>query len=144
MSETVDWTNGRWLDGPKIADWLERWIHRRFNLDQDPVVREGFSTVANGDTVCRMVYRWRHDSKRASVYALDRILSQYGGHISEIPDDLWCREDSRRRRHKNYQTPERLEAVQYSIEHGIDKAAVLFKVTPRTIRNWRARYNEVM
>jgi hypothetical protein len=69
----TDWTDAIWADGSKVVEWVE--THLDLSSDND-------------GTFFRALGRWRSGGA-ASVYALDRFLTPYDRHISELPPDVW-------------------------------------------------------
>jgi hypothetical protein len=70
----ADWQTAEKADGPKVAAWI---------TDNIP----GINSINDADAA-RRVRDWFNGSQ-AGVYALDRILTRHGVHISRLPDDLW-------------------------------------------------------
>lgn len=50
----------------------------------------------------------------------------------------------RKSTHKSHSTDLKLEAIQYSKDHSIHKAANHFKVDRKTIREWRDKEKELL
>jgi hypothetical protein len=68
---SVTWEDARWADGPKVAAWVDE--HTSF-LSKSSV---------------RAVYRWRNGAV-ADFFALDRLLTAAGFHVSDLPADVWA------------------------------------------------------
>lgn len=64
-----------WLDGPRLAEWLES--HGLLS----PSRQLGSSTEGS-------FRRWKNGAK-ANVFAVDRVLVKLGLALSEIPDEFW-------------------------------------------------------
>jgi hypothetical protein len=71
----ADWTNAEKADGPKVAAWI---------IDNVPGVNS-----MNDPDAARRLRDW-HKGAQVGVYALDRVLTRHGLHLSCLPDDVWC------------------------------------------------------
>lgn len=69
-----DWTTSNWADGPKVAAWVKAHGHLR--------------NLPSSDSRVSRVAQWEKGVK-AGVAALDRMLTSFGRHLSELPDDVW-------------------------------------------------------
>lgn len=76
MTVAADPETAEWLDGPMLVEWLEK---MGFVLTQNAI---GWHH--------KPVRKWRNGS-RAQVYAVDRLLSKLGVHLSELPHECWVR-----------------------------------------------------
>lgn len=65
-----------WLDGPGLAAWVEE---RGWKVPRD-----------YDGTIGRIIRHWR-GGRAASVNAADRVVTFFGSHLTEIPDELWMR-----------------------------------------------------
>ena len=78
-----------WLDGPKLVAWLEA-------VAGDEL---GSGTGRAAESASRRIGDWRRGG-RASVYALDAILTRLGLHLSMVPEELYVEANPRRQRRK--------------------------------------------
>ncbi|MGH2761415.1 MAG: hypothetical protein ACRDLD_02355 [Thermoleophilaceae bacterium] len=133
----LNWQNGEWLDSERLADWLEGWLRCRYDLHPDEPIGETF-----GDSVMRTMWRWRHEDVVPSVHTLDRILTAHGGHLSNVPDDLWVpqrpskRAGARLGRGSSYYQKRRKRLPEYDGQRAFVAAQAL-GVDQRTVRSWR-------
>lgn len=82
---TVTWMDAKAADGPKVVAWLEE------HVDLYCVsVRDG-----RGRSITRRMFDWRRPGALAQFDAVDRALTYFGRHISELPDDVWLDHASR-------------------------------------------------
>lgn len=73
----ADWVTAKSADGPRVAAWVLQEVGR-------PLERE-YPTEA------RTFNKWKAGA-RADFYALDKFLTRFYRHVSELPDDLWFEE----------------------------------------------------
>lgn len=66
-----------WLDGAGLVAWLEARGHDNWS--------------AHGEGTARAIGRWKNEGSTASIWAADRVLTDLGHHLSELPDSLWVR-----------------------------------------------------
>lgn len=126
---SLDWTNGEFVNGPKLAAWLKE-------RDRLP---EGTKHKDELDWLRRRITYWEK-GEQASLAAVDRWLTYIGCHLSEIPDDLW--EPRKKRRHSSHSTPERRAMVlAWMDSHGASLRATAehFDMSDRTVRSWHRR-----
>lgn len=67
-----------WLDGPMFHDWI---LKKAPHIIGD---REGIL----GYTHSRSMMRWR-SGERCHYSTADRLLTQLGLHLTEIPEEIW-------------------------------------------------------
>lgn len=70
---TVTWMDAKAADGPKVVEWLEARVELK-DLNSDRR---------------RRLADWRRPGALAKFDAVDRTLTYFGRHISELPDDVW-------------------------------------------------------
>lgn len=123
----LDWTNGVYLNAPRTAAWFEGWIRKRYGLGPS-------ETMHAGDEITRALHAWRAGDRAPTVWALDRMLTKLGGHISEIPDHLWIEAKPNGRR---YDEETKAKAVR-AVELGEPAATVARRcgVSPKSVRKW--------
>jgi len=68
----LDWTTARSGDGPAIVRWLE----------------ERGDVSGLDETNRKLLCRWKAGCR--SSCTVDRILTLYGSHPSELPDEVWA------------------------------------------------------
>lgn len=141
MSEIVEWTNCEWLDPKKVADWFEDRVYREYGLEGD-AEGAGLATLEGGGALCRAIYRWRHEGRLASVYAVDRHLTRFGWHISEIPSECWTDEKPRSKRGPQLREKEKIRIAAKALTAPKRHVAKEHGVTERSIRNWLSQYAE--
>jgi hypothetical protein len=66
----------------------------------------------------------------------------------EATDELQLREEETtpvvtKKRHRNNETALKLEAIEYAKQNSVHSAAKKFKVAPKTIREWKAKEEEL-
>ncbi len=66
---------GRWLDGPRLAEWLGRYT-------------EEWKDAGNKDSLTRRMYDWRNGAS-ADINAIDHYLVKLSLHPADLPDSLW-------------------------------------------------------
>jgi len=125
----LDWTNGIYLDGPRTAGWLDGWIRKRYDLSPWEGLR-----LHSGDEVIRAMHEWRTTKRKPTVWALDRHLTRMGGHILEIPDDLWTHNTPQRRATEEFKAA----VVAETAEPGAVVAHVARRhgLPSKSVRNW--------
>lgn len=64
----------KWIDGPKLLAWVQE--HGLEN------------TLQYGEGWARRMNEWKRGAV-TSVHTADRLLTQMGLHLSELPDDFW-------------------------------------------------------
>ena len=76
----TDWSNADYADGPLAAEWFAThvpyWPH---------------------STLARRISYWR-SGERANIHTLDRYLTEFHLHLSDLPDEVWRRCTSSRER----------------------------------------------
>ena len=72
----MNWADAQWADGPKVAAWVDEHCPER-----TPERRYGMATE-------RRLREWRMGAA-AQVWAIDRMLTEMGRHMWELPDDVW-------------------------------------------------------
>ena len=113
-----------WLDGPKFAAWLEdKGIAAN---DIDP----GHGSAPG---------KWRRGAG-VSIYKADEILTRFGLHITDLPDDMY-RESPKTGPHAKYTEEEKL-AIIAELDTGISKEELARQhgCCPRSILNWSRKY----
>lgn len=74
----VDWTNAQHVDGPGFVRWCE---------GIGVIPPEGHIHARLGETTARAVRAWR-EGRRVTIWAADELLTRYGYHLREIPENL--------------------------------------------------------
>lgn len=141
-----DWVNGEFLDGPKTADWLERWVQTRHASRplgcRATVSNTGDVAMGNllGQSTIRAMYRWRHEGETPNIHTLDEILTKLGDHISVLPDSLFLPWPPLTKKYKKATPRERANALS-QIESGmsIKAAAREIGVHYRTVSGWATK-----
>lgn len=93
-------TELEWLDGPGVVRWLEEWDVRPSTLS---------------DNAQRRLQSWKNGTV-ASVWALDRILTPIGLHISMVPETLYVPENPHAHRGMKYTDETLAEAASLIID----------------------------
>lgn len=125
----LDWTNGEWINGPKLAAWLKE-------RDRLPTPNGGDCDKGTEiDWLRRRINYWA-SGEQASLAAADRWLTFLGCHISELPDHFW--EPNRKRGVSTTTRAQRHRVVAWMKEHGASRAATAqeFGLHPRTVLRW--------
>lgn len=126
----LDWTNGEWVNGPKLAAWLKE-------RDRLPLPCDDRCTEV--EWLRRRINYWESGGQ-ASLATVDRWLSFLGCHISELPDHFW--EPMAPRRVRPHSTPEeRQRVLAWMEEHGANqrKTADEFGLAAKTVESWVRR-----
>lgn len=126
----LDWTNGEWVNGPKLAAWLR---------ERDRLPEPSNDRGGELDWLRRRINYWE-SGEQASLATVDRWLCFLGCHISELPDHFW--EPARPRRHRAHSTPEeRRRVLAWMDEHGANQKATAeqFGLAAKTVETWVRR-----
>jgi hypothetical protein len=113
-----------WLDGPRFVTWLEG-------------QEEHLENWRVGSTFGRRLTSWRSGAA-ASVWAVDRILTQLGLHLSLIPEDLWLQESHLRNKEKGRHPRVARELACRLRGEGLTIARIsrTVGVSERTVQEW--------
>lgn len=92
-----------------------------------------------GTTECRAIHRWRAEKATPTVWTLDRMLTKFGGHISQIPDDLWVTErPTQLERGRNVAPEVKVRALELARTKPATEVAEELGVSVRSVRDWKA------
>lgn len=90
-----------YLKGKEFA----KWFRARYLLNPDRLRLEDVL----GDAGTRLLFACENENRNPSVYTVDKLLIGVGGHLSEIPDDLWLY--GQPRPHRYYTDQEKRRAL---------------------------------
>lgn len=77
----MDWQDAEWADGREAAKWMRR------NFTNIDVI---------APSLARAIRRWE-TGENPKVDTLDRYLTLFGCHISQLPDEIWLADNSNKR-----------------------------------------------
>jgi excisionase family DNA binding protein len=112
-------TQHRYLDGPKLAAWIDA---REDNLES-----------RYGGNIARRVFAWRR-GQIADIYVADDILTKMGYHLSELPESFFGFQ------HPN-ETPDEVRVLALELyQSGLPPSKIEERigVSRSTITKWRA------
>lgn len=68
----ADWQTALAADGEKLAEWLEK----------------TYPGLCQHAATSRRMSDWRRGA-RADFFAVDRLITRHGGHVSDVPEEFW-------------------------------------------------------
>jgi hypothetical protein len=112
----------KWLDGPMLFDFVMK------KAPQLVGQREGVL----GETLSRTMSRWR-SGEHAHYATADRLLTQLGIHLSEVPEEMWrwSRSDKKHLGIKHLKNG-----------HSKKQVAEWMGVAKRTVETWQTEISE--
>lgn len=128
-----------WLKGPEFVAWLEEVRPDTVSLARSMNGGKRVGGDVQLESFARRLAYWSRENALANVYSADRYLIRIGLHLSMIPDEIWTERLPRRLGqgigNRVYSDEFKERVTNY--DAGPAETARIFKVSDRTIQNWR-------